>query len=219
MKKEILFIVLVIIIGYGNLYSQKHDYHWKFGYTQLDDPDNTRWGSTAMDFNKYYESDFIQLGGSSFIDFENTCAIISDSEGNYLFSYNGIYIEDAAFNVMENGNNMSNSGDNYGDIMPSGAIVLPVPESSHLYALFHIEWGYYYDPDLVIRGKHLYYSVIDMEKNSRLGAVAEKKRILLSDEVRFDTKIATTRHANGRDWWLLIFGYDTEYLSKPRKAI
>ena len=50
---------------------------------------------------------------------------------------------------------------------------------------------------------HLYYNVIDMTKDSGLGAVTLKNQVLIADTIA-PNSIEACRHANGRDWWILI---------------
>lgn len=50
---------------------------------------------------------------------------------------------------------------------------------------------------------HLYYNVIDMTKDAGLGAVVLKNQVAITDTL-CPNSIEACRHANGRDWWILV---------------
>ena len=144
------------------------------------------------------------------MDFFLTCFSMADKEGNYIFSYNGTYIENAANEVMENGDNMSDSGQSHGDILIQGGLALPVPGREGVYGFFHMAWAYFrIDSVLKIVGHELHYSVIDMSENDGLGKVVEKRKLLISDTLD-NGKLTAILHANGRDWWILVPKYHTD---------
>lgn len=58
----------------------------------------------------------------------------------------------------------------------------------------------------------LYYSTIELSPQHSEGRVTEKNIVLSEDRITFG-QIAACRHANGRDWWVLVFKYfSNEYL-------
>src|SRR5690606_36835900 len=117
----------------------------------------------------------ISYNESRFMDFDLTNATISDVEGKFLFSYNGVYIEDASHKPMFNGNDLSDSGYEGGDILIQGGLILPLPDSDNQYVLFHQSWKYI--GTFVTAGHKLYYSITDMRENNGLGAVIEKRNL------------------------------------------
>ena len=50
--------------------------------------------------------------------------------------------------------------------------------------------------------KNLSMAIVDMEKNNNLGEVVLRKKIIIEDSLEFG-KLTATKHANGRDWWLI----------------
>jgi hypothetical protein len=85
--------------------------------------------------------------------------------------------------------------------LPQGALILPLPESTHLFVILHetLIWSTeYYD-----LAKGLYYSLVDMNLNGGLGDVVQKN-ILFNNDSLDPGLITAVRHANGRDWWILI---------------
>ena len=75
------------------------------------------------------------------------CSSISDSTGNLLFYSNGCYIADASHQMMENGDSLNypgeiydnNCGNGNGYTVANGATILPHPDSSNIYYLFHVK--------------------------------------------------------------------------------
>ncbi|MEY4905980.1 MAG: hypothetical protein RLZZ292_3795, partial [Bacteroidota bacterium] len=85
-----------------------------------------------------------------------------------------------------------------------GALILPIPKDDSLYILLSVkdttfkEGGGFY-----IRVPFLYQTKINMNKNGGKGEVIEKHKIVRTDRFNFG-QITATRHANGRDWWILM---------------
>ncbi len=189
----------------ASLCAQQHDNLWLFGYESYA---NTEcYGGSVLDFTTNSVDTFFQYRD---MNFDVTNASICDTAGNLLFYTNGIYIANALHEPMENGEglNPGEHADNrqtYGYILDQGAIILPKPNSDHLYYLFHadkerpsngLDW----------RSANFYYSLVDMSENNGLGKVIEKHEILLNEPLGVG-KITATKHSNGIDWWILIRKY------------
>ncbi len=141
------------------------------------------------------------------MDFNFTNASISDAEGNLLFYTNGIYIADASHEVMENGDSINNMGisqqySSTGLPIPQGALILPFPENDSLYYVFHVP----VIPDTNGLDAFIFklnYSVVNVNKNNGNGSVIDKDVTIISDTLGFG-KLTACKHANGRDWWILV---------------
>ncbi len=193
--------------------AQKHDYVWNLSSrASTPDPQIPISGMAILDFNKSLSKHEIRLDYSSTIKYFLSNNAISDSNGKYLFSYNGYHIENYARKIMHNSDNLSESGSaESGEVMPQAGLILPFPDSENLYALFHVSSEYFYlnGDDLYLGGRNLYYSVIDMSKNGGLGSVVSKRNLMLTDTLDFG-KITATKHANGVDWWIIIPGGEND---------
>lgn len=159
------------------------------------------WGHTLIDFSNgtpSFSYDSLEM------DIYRTSANISDTNGNLLFYTNGYYIADVTGDTMQNGNNISPTG--YYSIFSKGLIaqqaclILPLPNGNNKYHIFHntIDNGPSYD-----RSLNFYNSIIDMNLNGGKGAVTTKNNILVQDTM-IAGSIAACKHANGRDWWILL---------------
>jgi hypothetical protein len=146
-----------------------------------------------------------------------SCASISNSNGNLLFYANGIDTSTVPYFYFasvwnRNHQPMQNSNGIYGIAsITQGQTILPFPSDSNKYFLFSIRllnspynWN-------------LYYSIIDMQLDSGRGAVVQKNVLLCDTDIT--EKMIAVKHANGRDWWLLVHEKNTanffEYLLTP----
>ncbi len=120
---------------------------------------------------------------------------------------------------MENGDSINfdyNSPSSYwgiyfGSRYQQGLIALPAPTKSGEYYLIHIN-GVKDNPiSINDSGTALLYSRIDMDEDNGLGAVVEKNQVVLTDTISA-TGLTATKHANGQDWWLLVFEANSKRL-------
>ncbi|MBX2892455.1 MAG: T9SS type A sorting domain-containing protein [Saprospiraceae bacterium] len=139
-----------------------------------------------------------------------TNSSICDSAGNLLFYTNGCVIAGADDEILENGEGINpgnahnlwceqyNEGYSGG---PAASVILPMPDSSGVFYLFHKRFTLFYNPISVNIDK-LFYTVVDMNQNGGKGKVLEKNVELMSDTLARG-EIAAVKHANGKDWWLV----------------
>jgi hypothetical protein len=203
MKYTMFLLTLFLSIDF--LSAQKFDHVWIIG----DDNQtlDTTYGGTTIDFNfsppkaKYhFRSQNMYTTNSS----------ICDTAGSLLFFTNGCVITGGDDEVLENGDNI-NPGtshtlwcETYNDGYaggPQNSLILPLPDSTGIYYLFHKKFTLYSNPSDVINDK-LFFSVVDMTQNNGKGKVATKNIELMSDTLA-RAEITAVKHANGKDWWLV----------------
>jgi hypothetical protein len=197
--------ILIIIVSALVAYSQKHDYIWLIGRNSQTNPEQA---GTTIDFHTtppdiYYEFRSMY--------FRQANASICDAAGNLLFYTNGIYIANSLHEPMENGMGLAagpegvNNQGVYGYILTQGAMILPVPEHDNLFYLLHTD-KHLTSNQTSLQSSNLFFSMVDMALQGGLGEVTIKNNILLSDALDMG-RLTATRHANGRDWWLLSRSY------------
>ena len=93
-----------------------------------------------------------------------------------------------------NPNSFTDDFKQYGLPIPYGNIILPVPDDSNRYVLFHQTGNY---NSTYLTPTELYYSVIDVSLNGGLGEVISKNNIALTNS--FGGGLAACKHGNGRD--------------------
>ena len=228
MKKIIYFLIL---LNHSSLHAQlqnvdaKRDYNWLFGYISAAQQIDKNYGNSKINFNITPVKSVLQYTDMNFND---DIAIISDTTGKLLFYTNGIYIADATHQPMLNGKGLNpgklaDKNEKYGYILPQGSLILPKPGNPDLYYLIHISIIF----DVVntpndYKGEKLYYTLIDMSKNNGKGEVIEKNKVIIGNKFVDYGKITACRHANGKDWWIIVADFDTKsynILSLSEKGI
>ncbi len=144
------------------------------------------------------------------MNFNETNGVICDKQGNLLFYSNGVYIANALNDTMQNGDGLNpcqftTNHSDYGLTIPQANLIIPAPGDSMKYYLFHEssdDYGFTYS------SFYLYYSIIDMTLEGGLGEVIQKNTVLLNDTL-VAGRITACKHANGRDWWLIVPEYRT----------
>lgn len=192
MKSAIVFIIVVVSLS---LHAQKNDYIWCIGHSSLTE-------GTILNFNTD-PAELAIVPRETHFAFTNSS--ICDENGNLLVYTNGSRIDNYLGLMMENGDSLNfpyfGHPANYGYSVPQGAFFLQNPGNSNQYYLFHMwkEWIPAASP------LYLRYSLIDFTYNNGLGKVIEKNIPLLSGDGQLNFNQATAvRHANGRDWWILV---------------
>ncbi len=153
------------------------------------------------------------------MEFARAVSTICDSSGNLLFVTNGVYIADATGDTMQNGSGLNPSV--YTSWYPDGLpppqmnMIIPDPGQPNIYHLFHCTLD---DPPGNLTTRFLYQSIIDMNANGGLGSVVTKNQVVLNDSLN-GGRITACKHANGRDWWIMVHKVNTniylKYLLTP----
>jgi hypothetical protein len=140
------------------------------------------------------------------MDFRHTHANISDAQGNMLFYTNGYYIADATNDTMQNGSGINPGAYantfKQGFQIAQGALAIRKPGSNTLYYLFHGSVDNYPNASGSV-AYNLKMTTIDVSLNNGLGAVVSKNTIMIQDTLN-SGKITACKHANGRDWWVVV---------------
>ena len=206
MKSIRLLTSILLFLGPA-LSAQKHDYHWITGYgggeISIDQP----WfGLSVLRFSDFGKLDTFNLQAPGMhMDFFNST--ISNTEGRLQFYSNGVGVNNHLHELMQNGDGMSGfpgtTGEEGGYRLEQGGISIPWPDSVGQYFLLTERLEFFPNEENdFFRSTALFYSRIDMQKNGEEGEVIDKRVLFLQDTIE-KGKNTLTRHANGRDWWLL----------------
>jgi hypothetical protein len=208
---KILIVLLAMVSNF--CFGQGIDSKWVYGYSCC----QGAFGGSEIDFQSGIPNVILK---QRYMNFYETSGYISNRNGNVLFTSNGIYVANALDDTMQNGNGLNPSSyttqmTSHGLAIPQGNLVIPFPNDSNKYYLFH-------ETVDILNGRnftlHLYYSIIDMTLNNGLGAVIQKNIVLLNDSL-IPGRLTACKHANGRDWWIFAHQYQTglmyEYLISP----
>lgn len=193
------YLYTLFLFYYTSLYGLGIDKIWPMGYDCCQYPG---FGAINLDFN----TGVISINQvQRHMNFDETNASASNSSNQLLFTSNGIYIANALDDTMQNGGGMNpsyftNQHIHYGLTLPQGNLVIPSLSDSNQFVLFHNTIDDYFNTGA---STQLYYSIIDMSLNNGLGGVISKNLILLTDSM-VPGRITACRHANGRDWWIIV---------------
>lgn len=186
-------IILLGLLTSWSAAAQAEYNQWHFGFhTALQFPG----GTAAPTF----------LPGSQMNSGE-ACAAIADSRGQLLFYTNGIQAWNALHQPLANG--LALGGYAGGSGVPpnsatQGAAIVAKPGSRSEYYIFTVDAA---ENDL---RAGLHYSLVDMSRQGGLGEVVAKAVHvpLAIGDGRLTEKLAIVRHANQRDIWVLVHGWN-----------
>ncbi|MEO6131148.1 MAG: PKD domain-containing protein [Saprospiraceae bacterium] len=206
---------------YSLAVSQKEGDQWTIGYYSLGSPNysvmNLDFSKSALEI-EFLFNEQMQMGETS----SNICSANGNAiiwtNGMQIFGRNGITISDTiAFEENPFGYwNYFYSSD-YGPLgfpQHDGALILPVPDGENLYSvIYHIKephplWGFALTKFLEARVR------INLDSTFTL---MYKDSLIEPYHQWFTGPILATRHANGRDWWIITMetngsGYFTNVL-------
>lgn len=204
-KNNIWFFLRVILCTLpGYACAQGISNLWMTGYSE----NGADFGGVDVNFYFNNHPDTFRIHRD--MDFSRTEANICDSNGQLLFCTNGYDVADRNYNVLPNGHGLHGSPSptswaSFGEELTQGAIILPDPGNPDHFFIIHEN----YDDVLSFPGTAgyfplgLYCSEVDMTMNSGLGAVVNANTLVLDDSLAIGMLLAC-KHANGRDWWLIV---------------
>jgi hypothetical protein len=198
----------ITIITYAAVLScldaQQEDNIWIFGVDSNNAPAYPGVDRIIFEFRDSlkirYEHDY-------FMPVRESNAMICDSSGRLLLLSNGCYIESGDGQYLENSDSL-NPGflynqrcaeDGLGYNVNQSMMLLPAGSDS-VYYLFHTPLFVNLTPVSAYINL-LYYTKIVKEGDQWL--VSKKNQIVLTDTLDL-TGLCAVRHANGRDWWLVV---------------
>ncbi|MEO8087921.1 MAG: hypothetical protein ABI763_13945, partial [Bacteroidota bacterium] len=141
-----------------------------------------------------------QPNGTSSIYSEEEGTSICDESGNLLFYSGPNYFHSNGWltelTIWDRTNQIIQNGDSlFGGIsVTNGTLILPMPSDTSKYFVFSI------NPYVFFTG--LYCSIVDMAQNSGLGGVILRDSLVLNGYLA--EKLVAVKHANGRDYWILV---------------
>ena len=212
-------LLLIFLVRYTkSIKAQGLNSHYLLGYT------------TGIDTNVISNRGVFQfdslgyaLDSANFkMPFRAAQGTLSDESGNLLMVSNGCWIADATGDTMLNGGGLipntftSNWCNSFTGLpVPHSVVFIPYPNDSNRIILLHQSGtsssNFYSDG--------LYYSVIDKTFNNGLGGVVVGQKNIKLPQTDLIQGMAACKHANGRDWWIVVFKHNTDliytYLLSP----
>ncbi len=209
--RNLLF--LLVVFTYNDLFSQiAHDSlrnnYWVFGYGNFPDSEIYH---TFFDFRgDSLRIDSLIVPNSLYMSYTN--ASICDTAGNLLFFSNGCGVMDAEFQYVPGAEHI-NDGEtqNYlcaevgGGRYTNTLLILP-NASGNIYNLIHSRVTNHSVVGPV--ADRLFWSKVETDANGNLlGTLVDS---VIIDTFLYLGNMASCRHANGNDWWIVVPGYSSE---------
>ncbi len=207
MKNVLIFLLnLFCVLSIWSQSDSLRDRHWLLGYSSGLPPD-FHFGGSDLDFNQRPVAVNYEFRS---LDFSRTNASICDKEGHLLFYTNGMSICNAFGDTIPNGDSLAPAIwpqilDWHEYWIVDGALILPAPGNENLYYLLHQDMEYSEEEETYI-SVHFFYTLVDM--STAEGEVLSKNNLLSSDTLDMGY-ITAVRHGNGRDWWIVRGGGDS----------
>jgi hypothetical protein len=203
---KVITLVLIILACFVSIQAQdKRNHVWCFGYSS-DGDSTSMFGGQNLCFSD--EDSFEIKYRDREADFDATSTSICDQDGHLLFYTNGCKVWRADDTVMPGGEQLTRL-DNYwtadffclrGFTAPQGALILPVPNFTDRYYLFHQDVKNGEDNFPVF--EELYMTTVSFE-NDPAGEVIELRTLVLNEPMFFGS-LTACKHANGIDWWIVV---------------
>lgn len=140
-----------------------------------------------------------------YLDIRTSQTNFCDKNGDLLFYTNCKQINNNLDSLVENGDSLNLGYTHNGGLSPIqyGSFFLPAPGDSTKCYLVYVRPEYY--PGLSVYQIRLQYALIDMVANNGQGKVLEKEITILDGGLSPNfLHPNAVRHANGRDWWILV---------------
>jgi hypothetical protein len=130
---------------------------------------------------------------------------LSDLNDNWFFYSNGSAVCNKNNDTITNGFGLSPGGDPYWDLGYSGtnlAVILPKKSNGDQLYILHQNKNPNPSPQNFPKAFTTFYSIIEPNVGPK-GTLTQKNTVLIDDTTE-TANITPCRHANGRDWWVLI---------------
>lgn len=164
----------------------------------------------VIDFTQFPTNSYLLCDSFSNQPFVHGTTMICTEQGEYLFLASPYFIShnNCNYEIMENGypnQAIKWDKDNNDGYLQMSIIV---PKGNNQYYVFYKSMTDTSYKDFVA-GKYpsgfnlFFYNVVDMNANNGKGKVIEKAKLLLEDWIS-PNALSAVRHANGRDWWVVL---------------
>lgn len=192
----VLPLLILFIIGLTPVLAQKQDFEWIVNFNYLKFSRDSSSGCAKISFNSASGNPNIYFDSVNIIEFYRSASCIADSNGNFLFAFNGYHAEDY---TGERGVNWEMIKDN-SEPLSQGHLIIPIPGKTDEFYLFTTNLKYV-GGEGVIGVIELSRSILKVNEEKRVEVVSGKKQ-LIADTLDAG-KISACKHANGRDWWII----------------
>lgn len=210
--KNLTALFIFFSLAGDEVYSQGKANNWLLGYNTLTDS-FTSFPKARLVIDSITASIIPEIRK---MPFNGNQANISDENGNLLMATNGCWVSNSTGDTMLNGTDINPGGfvtgycsDHGGFIHPRLSIFFQNPGDSSKYLLFHQAGNLALNNFM---SSELYYSIIDLALDSGRGGIVPGGKNLFAIQDTLNLGLAACKHANGRDWWIVIMKNDSDLI-------
>lgn len=198
------FLAIAFNLFLIDLYSQKYDFNWIMGELTTLEIDSLE-GAAILNFNTQTGNPLIQ-SSNKFPNFMyHYVTLISDIKGNFMFNFSGHFLFDYNNKWVKGYQNIC--PDEFCAYDPQSCLVLPAGMNDSSYNLLTTNSKVVGDTiAYIINLRDNFHKLVNTDNNSGI-RILSTNNILVSDSIDIG-KITACRHANGRDWWIIIGRYN-----------
>ncbi len=203
-----LFGAIILMMAPIFLFAQYKNNKWLLGYETFNSA--PPWNGSRIEFlsNNTLNISFDPRS----MWFRATYSGLSDQNDNWFFYTNGSAICNKNHDTITNGFGLSPGGNPYWEIPgyfgPSVAVIFPKKSNGDQLYVLHQNAN----PNVSIQNPPLayktFYSIIEPYIGTK-GSLFQKNTVLINDSTEIGN-ILPCRHANGRDWWILIKKFNSD---------
>lgn len=201
-----LFISLILawILRFQCGYSQKEDYNWILGYENRTQTIDSNAGVSILNFENENVKYFKPPGKTLFYI---TNSNISNKEGTILkLASNGFQIFNSNLDTIPQDFRINlgcfQESDKSGMLLEQAVLILPQPGQSNKYLFIYL-WEDRPNRDTFVQTNKLLLASVDVTANMDQGQILFKDSLIMAAAFEYG-KLTVCRHANGRDWWLVV---------------
>ena len=199
------YLCLILLYTCTLLQAQKHDNNWILGGDCIEVSDIR--GLANLTFTKLHNIPI--RNKESNYRMEDTNTSMSDEAGRLQFYTNGNDIYNYRNEPIKNGQRLEQDANCRAERVTQGVFSIPLSEHAGQYVLFTIGNEFLFDGlDFIGEDLSVYYNVVDMNANEGKGELIVRQDLMLQDTLNSGQGMVC-QHANGRDWWLLLFEYNS----------
>jgi len=212
MIRLILLFLLLFFAAAAPLSAQnehlKNDYLWLIGYNYYGP--EVKYDGIMLDFHAHRMALRTE---SRWIQFDHANAGLCNDKGELAVYTNGCRMFNGKHELLLNGDSLPNQWiyDGYCavyqlHVLRQCNLLLPQPGNDSM--VYHLALDLRLDANsqLFAISDTFYQSVINLKAAGGRGALVIKNQPVLSDTFFYANHLTACRHANGRDWWVVVPG-------------
>ena len=206
MKAIVFLFLLLNSMGLAQNEHSKRDQQWLLGYGHITETDEWQDSVTQIDFSQQPP---VFSFNERFYRFRFTEAMLCTEDGKVDIYSNACTIYNSQHELLVNGDRMPPDAWVYDNYCPDGypmlnnALLLPDPADDQFYHYVTAGIREPHFTDTMLWSFGFYHSLIDRYAFDGRGAVLNKNKLIVADTL-FIGHLTACRHANGRDWWILV---------------